>query len=364
MYHWLNRHLKLKQLEPIVERPYRRLNQRQLSVWDQQHPRPAGDPSAERKVIQWLVADSRRQMDALAPRDHGSLTRFRRIIGGGWEVLLRGLPPDPGVHLESIITRDQEACQRKLGRLRYRTIQDHQADLPVVLLSPKKHARPAARQRTVIWVDGRGKSSVGGHEDWLPPPIQRLVEHGVHVMGIDLLGQGASVADRQPRTRQPCLPGEEAFAGWTYCYNLPLMAHRVHDILAAVVLARQAGSPGQEVDLVGIGGAGPSVAAAVARAQGLVTRAAIDTQGFRFADLKDVYGVHFVPGAAKYHDLPGLMALAAPTPLWVAGEGSQIPRLVRDAYSAAGKADHATVFAGEGDDVAMAAVAWLLGHGI
>jgi hypothetical protein len=44
-------------------------------------------------------------------------------------------------------------------------------------------------------------------------------------------------------------------------------------------------------------------------------RAAIDTSGFRFAQLTDVYDAGFLPGAAKYGDLPGLLALAAPARL-------------------------------------------------
>jgi hypothetical protein len=48
---------------------------------------------------------------------------------------------------------------------------------------------------------------------------------------------------------------------------------------------------------------------------------AVDTEGFRFATA----GLHdpgFLPGAVKYGDLPTLLALTAPTPLWLAGEAS------------------------------------------
>jgi hypothetical protein len=50
----------------------------------------------------------------------------------------------------------------------------------------------------------------------------------------------------------------------------------------------------------------------MAQAKGAVTRAAVNTEGFRFADLEDVYDIDFMPGAAKYDDLPGLLALSGP----------------------------------------------------
>jgi hypothetical protein len=65
----------------------------------------------------------------------------------------------------------------------------------------------------------------------------------------------------------------------------------------------------------------------------------------------------FLPGGAKYLDVPGLLALGAPQPLWLAGEGSQ-PDLVADAYRAAGQPKQLTVFPGAQKEAA--AIQWLL----
>ena len=46
------------------------------------------------------------------------------------------------------------------------------------------------------------------------------------------------------------------------------------------------------------------------QARGGVDRAAIDTAGFRFANLKSVWDVNLLPGVVKYGDLPGLLSLA------------------------------------------------------
>jgi hypothetical protein len=212
-------------------------------------------------------------------------------------------------------------------------------------------------KRTVIWLDPKGKAGLYAQDGSLRPPIQDLVQQGSRVMGVDLLYHGEFLPSGEPISRQRNLPGEEAFAGWTYCYNLPVFAHRVHDILATVRLARII-DPDSEICLVGLKGVGPLAAAAVVQAGGTVDRAALDTGGFRFAELKDVYGINFLPGAAKYQDVPALLALAAPAQLWIAGEEEGAPPLVRAAYQAAGKPNHLTLAPGSAD--VPSAVTWLL----
>jgi hypothetical protein len=64
---------------------------------------------------------------------------------------------------------------------------------------------------------------------------------------------------------------------------------------------------------------------------------------------------HLLPGGSKYDDLPGMLAVAAPQPLWLAGEDGTSAKLVCDAYEAAGEKGHLT-FATDYDD----AIAWLM----
>jgi hypothetical protein len=86
----------------------------------------------------------------------------------------------------------------------------------------------------------------------------------------------------------------------------------------------------------------------------------VDTAGFRFAKLKSIDDADFLPGGAKYLDLPGLMALSAPYPLWLAGEGGKAPPVLEAAYRAAGHPNQLTLFAGGKKDADAAAVKWLL----
>ncbi len=355
MYHWLNRHLNLGFEEPILERPYKRLKREQLSVWDNQHPRPEGGPDFEHKLLEWLTDDAEKQITALAPRDGKSLDRYRQVVGRAWDVLLRNLPNNPELGFESTQSADRGKYRETLGLLRYRSIENHQVELPMVLLAPNQ-----TLPRTVIWIDEQGKSGLYLDDGSLKAPIQSLLHSDVTVIGVDLLYQGEFQTEGRLGKRQRCLPDEEAFAGWTYCYNLPMFARRVHDILAVIAFAKRDDVKQHEIDVVGPNGAGPWVTAAVAQTKGTVTRAAINTEGFRFADLKDVYDVNFMPGAAKYDDLPGLLALSAPTRMWLTGEGKEAPPIVKTAFIAAGGLENLTMFSGESRDVAKVAVGWLL----
>jgi hypothetical protein len=67
----------------------------------------------------------------------------------------------------------------------------------------------------------------------------------------------------------------------------------------------------------------------------------------------------FLPGGAKYLDLPGLLALHAPRPLWLAGE-AQEPAIITAAYRAASQTDALVTFTGEPAQQEAAASQWLL----
>lgn len=354
MYGFLNRHLKLGLEEPILERPYKRLTREQLTVWDKDHPRPRTATSFEKSLVAQIGKDARRQIAALKPIDAESLKRYRRIVGGAWDVLLRRLPRDARVAFAVGRTSDHRGHRMTLGLLRYATIEGHRAEIPMVLLVPKKNAK-----RTVIWIDTNGKSGLFNKDGSLEPNVERLLKAGRTVIGLDLFQQGEFLKDGRLIKRQRMLKGEDGFAGWTYCYNLTVFARRVHDIQAAIDYVKK-NRRTNAVDLLGGKGAGHLAAAAVALSRGRVNRAAIDTNGFRFSKLTDVYDVDFQPGAGRYGDVPGLLALAAPTKIRLAGERENGVDLVRAAFRAAGSPHNLSLFQGPQAESTPAAVRWLL----
>jgi len=186
----------------------------------------------------------------------------------------------------------------------------------------------------------------------------KLVQGGATVVGADLFLQGG-----EPVRQTRVVANPREFAGYTFGYNHALFAQRTHDVLSIVSLLRnsKSGSPAnpRTVAVAGWGSTGPIVVAARALAGPAIDRAAADTGGFRFGQVLDYRDPMFLPGGAMCLDLPGMMALGAPHPLWLAGEG-QGPDIAAAAYRSASKADELCVFTGEAGQKETAAIQWLL----
>lgn len=349
-YTWLNRHFKLGFQEPVIEQDYEPLTREQLTVWNAQHPAPkAEDPEFERRLLKWFTEDAEKQLRAAA----AAPDRLRREIGPAVEVLIGRTSATAGevewLHGE---VRDRGDYAELTGRMRNKT---HGEELPVVLLKPKQ-----PNGRALLWLDDAGKSSLFRDDESMKPAVRQLVEAGVTVVGADLLFQGEFLPDGQPVKQARKVANPREFAGYTFGYNHALFAQRTHDVLTLVKALRTLGSlKPSSVEVAGFGIAGPIVAAARTVAGDGIDRAVVDTGGFRFGKLLDFRDPQFLPGGAKYLDLPGFLALAAPQPLWLAGEGSR-PELVADLYRGAGGADQLTVFTGEVSQKEAAAAKWLL----
>jgi hypothetical protein len=215
-------------------------------------------------------------------------------------------------------------------------------------------------RRAVSWVSRQGKQSLFDANGRRVPAVQQLLDAHAAVLGLDLLGQGEFTADGKPWKKALINEGEKkiwiGYAGYTYGYNHPLFAERVHDVLTAIVYARNhLGS--KQVDLVGLEGAGHWVLAARAIAETAVARAVADTQGFRFAALTSWDDPDFLPGGAKYFDLPGMAAIQAPMPLWLATTKDDNCSVVSAAYRAAEAADQLHLSHGK---TSREAIEWLL----
>lgn len=364
MYSFLNRHLKLGLEEPIVEREYQHLTRKQLTVWDDEHPRPDADPQRDQLVMMNHRRLARSVLKPLWPKDRDTWQGYREVVGGAWQTLLRGLPDNSDVTFESVASLDRDSWRETRGLLRYRSIEGHDAELPVLRFDPHN-----PRGQSTVWMTRTGKAGLLNDDGSPVAGVARLLESGRTVIGVDLLYQGES----QPgefQNRQPALPGEEAFAGWTYCYNLPAFARRVHDVLATISWAGNSGTT--RVELLGLSaGPGPRdvghiAAGAACLAGDRLSRVAIATNGFRFADVEDVYHVDFMPGAVRYFDIPGLLSLAEPAALWLRDRDRhtlrpEVPELVTDAWAARGASSQITVPHGDDLDAQLEeALAWLI----
>jgi hypothetical protein len=354
MYEWMNEHLRLGLKDAIVEEDFRPLSVAEMSVWDAQHPKPAGGEDYERSLLRWITEDSQRQLTALIPKDEATLAAYRRVVGGAVDVLIgRGLPDASDVEAVARGTSDHEKWTLAKCLVRYKPGSE---ELPVIRLQPKTWGRRAA-----VWVDKQGKQSLFTADGSPRPEVRKLLAAGVAVVGVDLLGQGEFTADGKPLERARLNGEPNSYAAYTYGYNHPLFSQRVHDILTVIAWLGNGPEKAEKIDLVGLGGAGHWVAAARAQAGAAIERAAADTAGFRFATLKHIDDPDFLPGGAKYLDLPGMLALSAPLPLWLAGEGEGPPPVLAAAYKAAGGSGQVTTCASEEQGTKeKAAVQWLL----
>jgi hypothetical protein len=160
---------------------------------------------------------------------------------------------------------------------------------------------------------------------------------------------------------------DKGFAGYTFGYNRPLLANRVHDVLTVlgwvglppVNVAPPTGSAGPTVALIGWGEMGPVAVMAKAVAGDKVTKVAADLNQFRFENIKDTADPMMLPGAVKYGGLPAFLALCAPGEVLAHNTaGTASGRLPKAAYDAAGAADKLTHSHDKVDDLKV--VEWLL----
>jgi dienelactone hydrolase len=354
MYSWFNKHLALGLEEPVVEEDWPVLTEAEWTVWNDEHPRPADDPDHERRLLRYVTGESDRQIVALTPKDAKSLARFREIVGGAFETIIgRRLDQVGSVGRRQIEERDRDGYRYRKVLLGAR---QHGEELPVVSFLPE---RTPPNKQVVVWIDGQGKSALVDEQGRIVPEIRQLLDAGMTVLSADLLYQGEFLADGKPLTKARASSNSRAFTGFTFGYNHPLFAQRVHDILTLVSFVRSDRFGSEHIHLVGVNGAGPWVAAARAMAGADVDSAAIDTGGFRFANLESYRDVNFLPGAVKYGDLPALLALSAPQRLWICGETEESLGIVSAAYTASGQLQHLNIHERQRQDISARIVQWL-----
>jgi dienelactone hydrolase len=346
-YTWLNRHFKLGQKEPVIERDYEPLPREQLTVWDDQHPAPkTADPDFERKLLRELNDDAQKQLAA----EQGSPEGFRKNYGEAIEVVLgRNLAQAGEVEWKETGKSEHDGWNEKRGLLRNKTYNE---ELPAVFCTP-----PKPNGHTVVWLSKDGKSALYFSDGSLQPDVARLVKSGATVVGVDLLYQGEFLADGNPLTRTPSVKNPREAGAYTFGYNYSVFADRVHDIISVLKFAKNQEHPGRKLSLVALDETGPLAAAARSQCAGAIDQAVIDTQGFRFGKVLDLHDPNFLPGGAKYGDLPGMVALGAPGRTWIAGEKSDGLALAQTRYRAENAA--ANLVAGEGQNHS-AAIEWLL----
>lgn len=335
-YTFLNRHFGLGFPAPVIERDFEPLPREQLTVWDEKHPAPkSGDPEFERGLVRWLTEDAEKQLRTAAGTEAG----LQQVLRPAVEALIGRTYASAGtVEWDLKDKQDRSDHVEMSGILRNKTYGE---EVPVVWLYPKTW-----NGRVVVWLDDKGTGALQNDE------VKKLVKSGATVVGANLLFQGDA-----PVTETRAVANPRQFAGYTHGYNHALFAQRTHDVLTLVTFLRTASigahpAP-RSVAVAGWGSTGPIVAAARALAGQAINRAVVNTAGFRFGKVLNYRDPQFLPGGAKYLDLPGLIALSAPRPVWLAGEGAN-----PEVFGA--KFNELVSFRGEATQKQASAAEWLL----
>lgn len=307
MDNFFNVHFKLRLPLPVRERPFVPVPPKDLSVFDSAHPRPSDEVGAD-GVKAALTQQSDQSMADLTTEER------RRIVGGALRAMIQDTVP-----------KNEQVQVQDLGPVAG-------ADIQKLLLSRlgAKEAVPALMigsskkdGDTVVWVHPAGKASLFQPNGKLVPEAQAVIDRNARILAVDVLGCGELAGDR-PKV-------DPRYAGYTFGYNPPLVAERVHDILTAIVYA-QASLPGR-VQLVGWESAGPWALLAKALAGDRVQRCAADLNGFRFEAIQSMDDPMMLPGAVKYGGLGAFAALAAPGQLLLHNHrGTGTGQNVRMAY--------------------------------
>ena len=338
MYNWMNRHLGLGFKEPVIEKDFRRLSAEELTVWDNQHPKPLGGPEFEKQLLRNWNDDAQSKLQKAA----ASADDFRKFAQTPVNAILqRTLATAGDVEFDLKDKTDEGKQITMTGFLKNKT---HHEKLAAVFVYPKEW-----NKRTVIWLNENGKSGLYD-ANGLKPAARKLIDSGACVVGVDLLFQ----ADAVTKTRR--VKNTREAAAYTFGYNHTLFAQRVHDVLSVISFVKHHEHQSDSIDLVALDKTGPLAAVARAQADGAIRRLAIGNADFRFGKVMEIHDVSFLPGGAKYGDLPGFVALAAPAETRLIGE-SAAPELAQKIYRSAGKADAISAVAKASDaDVS----AWIL----
>jgi hypothetical protein len=351
---FLNKNFKLGLEDPVVEEDYKRLTREEMSVWDDSHPKPPSGDDFERKLCRQLAEASQKQIDMLVPKDAAGLAKWREVIGGAVETIVGGNLPERN----DLDVKEHRAVG--VGNATQLTgligIKSRNAEIPTVLLQPNEW-----KGRAAIWLTEQGKAGLFGDDGAPKAEVKRLLDAGIAVFGIDLFNQGEFLPQGEPAEKNRVVKNPREFAGYTYGYNYALLAQRAHDVMSVVAFALRNGHhDATSVELIALDGTAPVAAAALARCEGSIKRAALDTRGFRFGKLTDYRDANFLPGGAKYGDLPGLLSLAAPAKLWLSGETEDSAALAKKVYSAAGARDAMAFSSDSGEAGRRAAVEWII----
>ncbi len=341
MYAWFLKHLQGKDEAP-KEAAFKPVPPKELSVFDDKHPRPKDELNAK-ALRAALTKSSDEQIAKLAPKDAKGLAEYQRVVGTALRVMVNStLPTEIAVRVEPVkgTVGELTTYRAAIGRT------DEKDSLPGCGVTGEKYKG----EKAIIWLHPQGKSSLFPNGKILPT-VKTLTDDGFGILAPDLLGTGEL-------TFAKGWPVDKGFAGYTYGYNRAMLANRVHDALTLIAFAKSFLKT-KTIHLVGWDEFGPIAVLAKALAGDAVAKTAADLNQFQFENIEKTDDPMMLPGAVKYGGMGAFLALCAPGEVLVHNhKGSSTGQVSRAAYEAAGATNKLTRSAEKLD--AAKVVEWLV----
>jgi hypothetical protein len=263
LYGFINRSFGLGLKEPVLERDFEVLKREDLSVWDQDHPRPESGIEFEAKLVSQWEKDVSLQIQ-----------KSPDLARQGWESLLQ--PANTLASSLDLIYAVQPDGHTLL------TIQNQQGVTVGQLSMPKSQLRvvPDSIQLTSLDLTREQTSA--------PKSLAAMLAIG------DANGFGS--ATEQPRVKNPRLA-----SCYTYGYNAPQLIRRLA-VLVRVVdeLSRQ--DPSAKLILISPGSEG-FLASAIAILRPQSVGVSNGNGAIAFEKIESIYDPNFVPGSLRYGPL-------------------------------------------------------------
>jgi len=347
MYAWFAKHLQGKDEQP-KETAFKPVPPKELSVFDEKHPRPKDELGAA-ELRQKMTFASDDLLAKLTPNSPGRLKPFQEVVGTALRAMVN-VEPMTTKESASIAAKKTEAMIGDIDVMKSIVAwPERQQEVPVLVVLPQEQAGLVKPKRAVLWLHPAGKSSL--FSDGKPvPALKKLLDAQIAVAAPDLFGIGELTLQKPARV-------DEKYAGFTYGYNRSLLANRVFDALTVIQHATK--DKNVPLDIVAWGSMGPIAVLVKALAGDRISKTAADLNGFRFEDIQRTDDAMMLPGALKYGGMGSFIALCAPGDLLIHNnKRTGVGKAAKTAYDAAGAPNKLVMHGEKLDDAKV--VEWLL----
>ncbi|MCA8984005.1 MAG: acetylxylan esterase [Planctomycetaceae bacterium] len=294
MYQWFADKLSLEGAE-TVERDFERKTAAELTVFNEEHPRPTDALKAADLRQAWIEA-GQRTLEAWATQE--AADDYERTVSAASRVLLGGPIPEASDLLVSRLGPEESGSQQENAAAYLVSRRDDGHTVPVLVRQP---ANPTGKG--VFWFSREGLARADSSEPQSRADIEALLAEGSVLVTADIYATGLN----RPGGEQPLPSVNSRYYGYTHGYNLPLISEQVRDIRSVVVGLRQELDL-REIVLIGTGEMGAPVLLAQSSLSPSVTETVVELpRGLN--DVRELDDPLFLPGASKYGGLGGLAGL-------------------------------------------------------